>query len=338
MTPATTLPLAPLTLRGTTFAPALFCAPMAGITHSAFRRLLGDFGGYGALWTEMIAARKVLSEDIHTSPWLKRRPQEGRVVYQLLAMEADRLPAILERLAALNPDGVDLNISCAAPGIRRQGGGTDLFEDPHRLGTIVHALRQNFTGPLFVKMRLGRETPDWRARLTDRLRLLEDEGVDALTLHPRFTEQKFKRSAHHALFAEVAATTRLPVIASGDILGREQAGALAARLAPAAGIMIGRMAAAQPWCFAKWHNPALVVDYSDVWSRLCDYLAEDFPPDKALLRLQRLAPYFARNFHFGHTFFSKVDAAPDLATARARGAAFLAQSPEPATRVAVNGI
>jgi hypothetical protein len=48
----TSLP-APLTLRGTRFDPPLFCAPMAGITHSAFRRLVAEFGGYGALFTEM---------------------------------------------------------------------------------------------------------------------------------------------------------------------------------------------------------------------------------------------------------------------------------------------
>ena len=36
------------------FSPALFLAPMAGVTNSAFRRLLADFGGYGALFTEML--------------------------------------------------------------------------------------------------------------------------------------------------------------------------------------------------------------------------------------------------------------------------------------------
>ena len=92
-------PVQPLTLRGVCYDPPLFCAPMAGITHSAFRRLLSDFGGYGALYTEMLSAKMVVHEDPETSPWLKRRPQEKRVIYQLLVTEATRLPATLARLA-----------------------------------------------------------------------------------------------------------------------------------------------------------------------------------------------------------------------------------------------
>ncbi len=333
-----TLPITPLTLRGVTFAPALFSAPMAGLTHSALRRLLADYGGYGALWTEMLCVRHILTENIQTSPWLKRRPQEGKVIYQLLMSSADRLPEILDRLAALRPDGIDLNMACPAPGIRRQGGGADLFEDEARLREILRVVRAHFTGPLLIKTRLGRETPAWRQIFRDRLRLLEDEGVDALTLHPRFAEEKLKRSARHALYGELAASTRLPVIASGDLVGREQAESLAGHLAPTAGLMFGRIIAAQPWFFAKWQNPALVVDYLDAWNRLCDYISEDFPEVKALERIKQITPYFARNLYFGHTFFAKVESALDLATARARASEFLAQDPQIDPRVAVNGI
>lgn len=44
-----------LDLGGTAVTPALLLAPMAGITHSGFRRLIADFGGYGALTTEMLS-------------------------------------------------------------------------------------------------------------------------------------------------------------------------------------------------------------------------------------------------------------------------------------------
>ena len=338
MTASTTPSLTPLSLRGVTFEPALFSAPMAGISHSAFRRLLADFGGYGALWTEMLCARQILIENLSDSPWLKRRPQEGKVIYQLLVVETDRLSETLERLAPLQPDGLDLNIACPAPSIRRQNGGAHLFEDADRLREIVRVLRRDFSGPLMVKTRLGRQTPDWREKLRDRLHLLEDEGVDALTLHPRYAEEKLKRTARHALYAELAAETRLPIIANGDFTGLDYVNDHAAQLAPAAGLMFGRMVAAQPWFFAKWHNPALAVDYLDVWKRLCDYIVEDFAETKALGRIKTLTPYFARNFLFGHTFFAKIQASLDVATARERGNEFLSQAPDLATNVSVSGL
>jgi len=64
-----TAPFLPmLSLRKTSFDPPLFCAPMAGINTSAFRRLLADFSGYGALFTEMLAAKMILHENRSPHP------------------------------------------------------------------------------------------------------------------------------------------------------------------------------------------------------------------------------------------------------------------------------
>ena len=301
---------------------------MAGVTHSAFRRLLADFGGYGALFTEMLSAKTILHEDVRRSPWVWRRPAEGKVIYQLLAADTDRLPEVVERLAAVAPDGLDLNGACPAPTVRRQRGGASLFEDAERLFDVVRILRATFAGPLTVKIRLGRRTPEWRERLRERLRGLAGEGVDALTIHPRFHEEKLKRSARHDLYAELAADTALPIIANGDIAGADYIRARAASFAPAAGLMIGRMAAARPWCFAQWHDPGLAVDHAEVWNRLFDYIVEDFPAAQALARVKIFTAYFARNFLFGHTLFAAVQSAPDLASARERAARFFAARPE----------
>lgn len=328
----------PLTLRGVVFDPALFCAPMAAITHSAFRRLLADFGGYGALFTEMLSAKTILVEDRKRSAFLKRRPQEGKVIYQLLAWETHRLDETIERLSLLKPDGLDLNLACSAPKVLSAKGGAALCDDPQRLTGIVRVMRKHFAGPLFAKLRLGREAAGWRERLGERLRLLEGEGVDAVILHPRFHEEKFKRSARHRLYAELASETRLPIIASGDLGGPEDCRALKAELAPAAGVMIGRMAAACPWVFARWRDPGLKVDHAQVWRRLCAYVAEDFEPTQALSRLKVIAPYFARNLFFGHRFFVAVHTAPDLAAVRERTERFFSVPPRLCLSVAVNGI
>ncbi|MDD4869993.1 MAG: tRNA-dihydrouridine synthase family protein [Kiritimatiellae bacterium] len=311
---------------------------MAAITHSAFRRLIADFGGYGALFTEMLSAKMILHENPKNSPWLKRRPREGRVIYQLMVMDTVRLPEIIDRLAPLKPDGLDLNVACDAHTVRKQGGGADLFNDVDRLRRIIQVMRKSFAGPLTVKIRLGRQIPDWRNRLHERLKLFESEGIDALTIHPRFYEEKFKRSARHALYAELAAETCLPVIANGDITGLVFLRDHAEAFTPVSGIMIGRMAAACPWVFARWHNPGLIIDHEEVWNRLCNYIAEDFSPVQALIRIKIIAPYFARNFVFGHEFFKAVQSSTDMATVRERTAQFFTESPELSKDISVSGI
>ena len=104
-----------VTIRGLEFRPALFCAPLAGLTHSAFRRVLAGFGGCGAAWTEMLAAKQVLREDPVTSPYLKRNPGETRLIYQLMLREGDPVEKIVARLAEARADGIDINLACHAP-------------------------------------------------------------------------------------------------------------------------------------------------------------------------------------------------------------------------------
>jgi tRNA-dihydrouridine synthase len=311
---------------------------MAAITHSAFRRLLSDFGGYGALFTEMLSAKMILHENLGGSAWLKRRAQEGKVIYQLMVSDTVNLPEIIDRLAPLRPDGLDLNVACAAPTVTKQGGGADLFRDMARLREIVQVMRKSFDGPLTAKIRLGKEAPGWKDLFWERLHLLKNEGVDALTVHPRFYEEKFKRSARHVLYAEIAAQAGIPVIANGDITGVDYYRDRLDLFAPVAGIMIGRTAAACPWVFGRWHNPDLPVDHAEVWERLCDYIAEDFTPDQALTRIKVYVPYYARNFVFGHELFRKVQSAPDCETARKRAREFFATSPELVKLVGVGGI
>ena len=172
----TNLALPPLVLRGVVFAPPLFSAPMAGVTHSAFRRLLSDFGGYGALYSEMLSGKYLLHEDLGRSPWLKRRAAEGRVIYQLLMADDDRLPEIAARLRLLAPDAIDLNLACNALPVRKQRGGSSLFGDMARMRTILRGLRAHFAGPLLVKIRLGDEGDGWPERLRERLQAVRGRG------------------------------------------------------------------------------------------------------------------------------------------------------------------
>lgn len=329
----------PLTLRGVTFDPPLFCAPMAGITHSAFRRLLSDFGGYGGLFTEMLSARMVLSETAESSPWLKRRPSDGKVIYQFLVVDTVRLSEAVERILPVCQAGIDINLACPAATVQVQGGGSNLFDDPTRLQTILKVIREKFDGPLLVKIRLGRPTSDWKRILKDRIHLFEDEGVDAFTLHPRFAEESLNRyQARHELYGELAAETQLPIIANGDITGPDYVDKRAPDLMPASGLMIGRIVAARPWTFARWHHPDLVIDLQAIWNRLCDYLEEDFQPAKALIKLKVFTPYFAQNFVFGHTLFAAVQSSSDWITARQRANDFLANSPALVREICLSGL
>jgi tRNA-dihydrouridine synthase B len=315
-------------IRGISFRPALFCAPLAGITHSAFRRLVAEFGGCGAFWTEMLSAKQILNEDLRGSPYLRRRPIEGKVIYQLMICDSDRLDRVIGRLSEIAPDGIDINLACHAPTIRRLDAGSRLFENLPVLSSVLKTVRACWPGLLTAKIRLGlsHDTPEWKDRFVERMRLFEDSGVDAVVLHPRFFEDKFKRRARHELLAWAASLTHLPLIANGDIDGPNALQQDPEVFKPACALMIGRMAVTRPWVFASWDRP-LEVDHAQVWRRLFDYIREDFKPEIAISRIKIFTEYYARNFQFGHSFYTSVYNAPTLEIARERADAFFGTSP-----------
>ena len=324
-----------IVIGGLVCRPALFCAPLAEVTHSAFRRLVAELGGCGAQFTEMLSGRHLLREDLHQSPYVKRRAVEKTVFYQLMLRPDDPVERIIGRLAEIAPDGIDVNLACYAPVIRQLGAGSQLFEDLPALATVLRGVRKEWSGPFTVKIRLGHAAIGMEARFVERLRLIEDSGVDAITLHTRFFEDKFKRRSRHELFAWAASLTTLPIIANGDITSAATVREHASLFGSVGGFMVGRMAIAQPWIFAGWNQPT-PIDHAGIWFRLHDYVSEDFVPATAIKRLRLFTKYYARNFQFGHGFHTAIHNAATMEIARDRAEAFFSTPPllhaEPSVR------
>lgn len=322
---------------GRRFAPARFCAPLVGYTHSAFRRLLAELGGCGAMWTEMLAARQILAENFSESPWLRRHPQETCLVYQLMVSAEDPVERVLGRLEEAGADALDLNLACNSRTVRSCVAGSALFEDLDSLRRVLQKVRAAWPHLLTAKIRLGHQRPEWQARFVERLRLLEDAGVDAVILHARFIEERFKRRARHELYPWAASLTRLPLIANGDLTGPGALRQRAREFEPVRAIMVGRMAVAQPWIFAHWDRPA-PVDLASIWHTMHRYVSEDFPPAQALRRLQMFTKYFAANFQFGHQFNVDLAHASSMEEIRQRAEAFFSRAPATESQPSVAGL
>jgi tRNA-dihydrouridine synthase len=318
-----------LTLDHKTVTPALLLAPMAGITNSAFRRLLSDFGGYGALYTEMLSAGAFLHEKVDQSPFTKRRDCEGLVIYQFRASGEEDLEAVVRKAATVEAFALDLNLGCPAPKIQQQASGAALFRDFARLRDVLQRIRRCYAGTLTVKVRLGDDPENWREPFCERLRLFEDCGVHALTVHPRFSTEKLKRRARWQEFPWLAAQTALPVIGNGDVCSPAEIEANRALFEPLAGLMLGRIVAVKPWIFRDFAGlPALAIDHAEVWERMYGYTLEDMPPERAFGRLMEFSFYFAKNFFFGHEMYKGIQRAKNVEEIRAGALRFLETRPE----------
>jgi tRNA-dihydrouridine synthase B len=318
-----------ISLNGKTIAPALFLAPMAGITNSAFRRLLADFGGYGALTTEMLSVSAFLHENPAQSAFSKRRDCEGLVIYQLRASGEEDLEAAFAKLEIQNPAAIDLNLGCPAPEIQKQASGAALFRDFKRLKQVLKRIRACYRGTLTVKCRLGDDPKHWREPFLERLKLFEDSDVHAVTVHPRFSKEKLKRRARWHEFPWITTRTRLPIIGNGDVGSSRDIQENQAYFNPLAGLMLGRIVAQKPWIFREFAgHPSLGIDHAEIWDRLYRYTLADLSPERALGHMKEFTAYFSNNFFFGHELFRGCQKARNILEIRDAAMLFLESNPE----------
>lgn len=196
-------------------------APMAGVTDSAFRSLCRRMGAAGT-YTEMISAKALLFGDKKTAALLEIHPEERPCGVQIFGSE----PEICAQGAQIalelsHADFLDINMGCPAPKIVNNGEGSALMQDLPRAAKIIAAVRQAIDVPLTVKFRKGYEAED--DNCAEFGRMAESCGADALCVHGRTRRQIYGGQSDLQAVLRVKEAVNVPVIASGDIFGPEQA-------------------------------------------------------------------------------------------------------------------
>ena len=287
--------------------PPLALAPMVGLSHSALRILILELGGVGLFFSEMLSVMRLPIENEIVSPFLCRTPEETPFFYQIFAgPNQDIVPAV-ERLHLLNAQGIDLNLGCPAPALRKQGAGSFMPLDSVR--KTVATLRAATHLPISAKIRLGK-TLDKKALLSF-CKMLEDEGINLLTVHGRLQGEKFCRSPRWDWIGKVKQAVNVPVLANGGIFNVSDAKKCLER-SGADGLMLGRGAVCKPWLFAEiaknvYHfNSVPEINIPDIYFRFIELLQDRFLPERRLGRLKQFTHYYSNNFLFGHHLASGV--------------------------------
>jgi nifR3 family TIM-barrel protein len=321
-----TIPPRQIQIRNLVISPPLLLAPMAGVTHSAFRQILLDFGGVGLLSTEMLAAKRLPTENPSISPFLIRTVSESPLSYQLLISAIKDMSPAIDALHKLRADAIDLNMGCPAATVGRFGAGCMLMEKPEEVSGLVAEARRLTALPLTAKIRLGAELDE--EKLKSFCLMLEDEGIDMISVHARLNNETFARRPRWERIAGVKERLRIPVIANGGIFSVEDA-EKCLRVSGADGLMLGRGAVIRPWLFAEIARglygceiEGQAVSLPVVYGNFIDLLNELFRPEKRLGRLKEFTHYFAKNYIFGHQLASRVQGSGSLDEARERAGLF----------------
>jgi len=228
----------------------LLLAPMEGLLDHALREVLTAVGGIDRCVSEFIRITDQLMPDRVFTRIVPELRQGGRTLAgvpvrpQLLGSDPGCLAENAAALAALGPDGIDLNFGCPAKVVNRHGGGASLLQDPELLGRIVEAVRRAVPAglPVSAKMRLGFEDT---SRTRECALALAGGGASELVVHARTKADGYRPPAYWDHLPAIREAVAIPVIANGEIWTPDDA-ERCRRVSGCEGLMLGRGMVADP--------------------------------------------------------------------------------------------
>jgi tRNA-dihydrouridine synthase B len=223
-------------------------APMAGMTDTAFRRLVKRRGGCGLVVTEMVSSEGLVRGIDRTLEYAEYTEEERPVSIQIFGGDPVKMADAAQIVEGMGADIVDVNMGCPVPKIAKHNAGCSLMREPEHAQTVVAAMAKAVRIPVTVKMRAG-----WDANAINApelARRMEDAGAAAIAVHGRTAAQSYTGSSDWDLINRVAGGIGIPVFGSGDCVEPSQ---LVEKLAAGrvSGVLVGRGALRNPWIFEQ---------------------------------------------------------------------------------------
>jgi nifR3 family TIM-barrel protein len=229
-------------------APPFALAPMAGMTDTAFRRLVKRHGGCGLVVSEMVSSEGLVRGIDRTLEYAEFTEEERPVSIQIFGGDPEKMAAAAQIVEGMGADIVDVNMGCPVPKIAKHNAGCSLMREPEHAAEVIRAMSRAVKIPVTVKMRAGWDGNEINA--PDLARQLEDAGAAAVAVHGRTAAQSYSGSSDWDLIARVAEGLSIPVFGSGDCV---DPGQIVDRLrgSRVAGVLVGRGALRNPWIFEQ---------------------------------------------------------------------------------------
>ena len=229
-------------------SPPFALAPMAGMTDTAFRRLVKRKGGCGLVVTEMVSSEGLVRGIDRTLEYAEYTEEERPVSIQIFGGDPQKMAEAAQIVEGMGADIVDINMGCPVAKIAKHSAGCSLMREPAHAADVVRAMARAVRIPVTVKMRAGWDATAINA--PDLAKRVEDAGAAAVTVHGRTAAQSYSGFSDWELIGKVAEGLDIPVFGSGDCVEPQQ---MIERLrnTGVGGVLVGRGALRNPWIFEQ---------------------------------------------------------------------------------------
>ncbi|HCT96333.1 tRNA dihydrouridine synthase DusB [Vagococcus sp.] len=254
-------------------------APMAGISNSAFRVTVKEFGA-GLVVCEMISDKGLHFKNKKTLEMLYIEEVEHPISLQVFGGQKETLVEAAKFVEAnTTADIIDINMGCPVNKIIKAEAGAKWLLDPNKVYEMVSAVSSAVSIPVTVKMRIGWDEEHVFA--VENALAAEKAGASAVAMHGRTRTQMYEGKANWDVLRQVNDVLTIPFMGNGDVRTPEDAKRMLEEVGCDA-VMIGRAALGNPWMIYRTEH----------YLRTGELLPEPEPAEKietAKLHLVRLA-------------------------------------------------
>ena len=175
---------------------------MAGMTDSAFRRLVKRHGGCGLVVTEMVSSEGLVRGIDRTLEFAEYTEEERPVSIQIFGGDPAKMADAAQIVESLGANIVDVNMGCPVPKIAKHNAGCSLMREPQHAASVIAAMTKRVKIPVTVKMRSGWNEGSVNA--PELAKRVEGAGAAAVAVHGRTAAQSYSGSSDWDLIDQVA--------------------------------------------------------------------------------------------------------------------------------------
>lgn len=288
----------------------IFLAPMEGITNHLYRDVATQVMEMDIISTEFV---RLSGHQFHP-----KQVRDEITLYDNMTLSvqlmgedpklfAETVPYFEEKGVTI----IDLNLGCPSARVNRRSCGAAMLTDKELLKTVVSAIRKSCNVTFSCKIRAGWDSTEPALEIAN---ILEGEGIDFLTVHPRTRQQKYNGHANWDITRSIKENASIPIIGNGDIFSVYDAKDMI-DYTGCDGIMMGRGVLRDPFLLNKispYLNTGELVEipiaaYRHFYGKLAATMAAAGHPDLSILnKLKEHFRYFTKMFHSAADIWEQI--------------------------------